>query len=61
MKEAAYAKEMIEHHREAVRMSQELLSSKSVSAPLKKFAQNVIEVQSKEIQKLQAWLKDFLS
>lgn len=53
MTDAEYAREMIEHHAEAVRMSRELLKGKP-DQKLKEFAQGVIKAQTKEIEWLQA-------
>lgn len=55
MTESKYARDMIEHHRMAVRMSQELLRG-SPRPRIKAFAEKVIEAQSKEIEWLQSWL-----
>lgn len=56
MSDREYAAKMIEHHKEAVSMSNRLLAG-SPSSQLKQFAEKVISVQSKEISFLQSLLK----
>ncbi len=51
MKDSEYVNSMIEHHGEAVKMSQEILNS-SKSKEIRAFAERVIEVQSREIKEL---------
>jgi len=51
-----YAEEMIEHHKNAVEMSRDLLRNYQ-SGYIVDFAKKVIEVQSKEIEWLKDWIK----
>lgn len=54
--DVSYARAMITHHEAAVAMSKLLL--KGNPRPLmKKFAEKVIEAQSKEIEWLKSWLR----
>ena len=56
--EKAFLQEMIVHHEGAVSMAQELL--KGTTRPeLIQFANDIINVQSKEIQMQKDWLKDY--
>ena len=51
-----FLENMIPHHQSAVDMSK-LALKKAVKPELKKFAQGVIDVQTKEISQYRAWLK----
>jgi uncharacterized protein (DUF305 family) len=54
----AFLKGMIPHHQDAVAMSQSCLQ-RAARAELKRFCQEVIAVQSREIAQYQQWLKNF--
>jgi uncharacterized protein (DUF305 family) len=56
----AFLREMITHHAGAVSMAQSVLN-RTKKAELKEFATEIIEAQSKEIKKMQAWEKDWFS
>lgn len=53
-----YVAQMIPHHEMAVAMSRAVLASPDIDQALAEFAQQVIEVQSKEITWLQQWGKE---
>lgn len=56
--EESYIAEMIPHHQEAVETAT-LILNRSQRPEMRAFAQTIIEVQSAEIQQLQAWLKEW--
>ncbi len=56
MDDEQYARDMIAHHREAIRMSEDVLSGEP-DPEIKSFAKRVIEAQSAEVKMLQSWLK----
>jgi len=53
--ESEYARMMIEHHRDAIRMSRALLAGKP-RPRIRAFAEGVVSEQSKEISWLKSWL-----
>ncbi len=56
--ERGYLVAMIAHHEDAVKMSHKLLSLTGVSEDIRNFAEDVITVQSAEIQIMKKWLSD---
>lgn len=52
----AFLEGMIPHHQDAIDMS-ELALKKATQPELRKFAQGVIDTQSKEIRQYREWLK----
>lgn len=54
--EKAYIKGMIEHHRGAIEMAEQILKITEKNE-LKTMANNIIETQNKEIELLQSWSK----
>jgi uncharacterized protein (DUF305 family) len=56
MTDKKYARDMVVHHRMAVKMSQELLRG-SPRPKIKAFAEKVISAQSEEIKWLQSWIE----
>lgn len=57
--EKAFITGMIPHHQGAVEMSKILLQDKTVSAQVKKFAEDIIKAQESEINMMNTWLKNY--
>ena len=55
--EKVFLQDMIVHHQGAVDMATELLKDKTVRPELAKFAQDIINAQSKEIEMQKSWLE----
>ena len=55
--EKVFLQDMIVHHQGAVDMATELLKDKTVKPELAKFAQDIINAQSKEIEMQKSWLE----
>ncbi len=53
----AFLQEMTIHHQGAIDMAKLILNSTSSKPELKKFAQSIIDAQSKEISNMQEWQK----
>ena len=51
-------REMIKHHQDAVEMS-ELVSDRAEHAELKDLAKNIIKDQTREIQQMKEWQKEW--
>ncbi len=49
---------MIPHHQGAVDMAKRLLQDETISPELRKFAEDIIEAQEREIQMMQQWLNE---
>jgi len=58
--EEAFLRGMIVHHLGAVRMAEELLEQTD-RPELKAFAEDVVEVQSQEIETMKSWLENWFS
>ena len=56
--ELEYLSEMIPHHQEAIDGAK-LILERSDRPEMKQFAQDIIEVQTREINQMQTWLKDW--
>ena len=50
---------MIPHHQGAVDMAKVLLNDKTISAEMKKFAEDIIRAQEGEIKMMNDWLKKY--
>lgn len=50
---------MIPHHQGAVEMSKKMLEDKTISAEMKKFAEDIIRAQEGEIKMMNEWLKKY--
>lgn len=50
---------MIPHHQGAVDMAKKLLQDKTISAEMKKFAEQIISAQESEIEMMNGWLKKY--
>ena len=57
--EKAFITGMIPHHQGAVEMSKILLQDKTVSAQVRKFAEDIIKAQESEINMMNTWLKNY--
>ncbi len=57
--EVAFLTDMIPHHQGAVDMAKLLLEDKTISPELKKFANDIISAQEKEIGQMREWLKKY--
>lgn len=53
----SYIQGMVVHHQGAVQMAQKILTLKNTKPEIKTLAQNIIQDQNKEIEKLNDWLK----
>lgn len=56
--EVSYLQQMIQHHGGAIEMAK-LVSDHTQRAELRKFADEVMSMQEKEIEKMTGWLKDW--
>ena len=52
---------MIPHHQGAVDMAKKMLEDKTISAEMKKFAEDIIRAQEGEIKMMGEWLKKILA
>src|SRR3989344_9452426 len=56
--DAHFIEQMIPHHEDAIAMA-ELALTKATRPEVKTLAQNIIDSQSKEIEQMKAWYKDW--
>lgn len=57
--EKEFITEMIPHHQGAVDMANMLLADPNTKPELRKFAEEIISAQTREIQQMNIWLQDY--